>query len=62
MLVGRGGNDRLIADCISGCRKAINIVQKLAEKEPLDLEYKQLIRSHTTIRATRKLHALISTP
>ena len=31
------GNDRLIADCIYGCRKAINIEQKLAEKKPLFL-------------------------
>ena len=29
------GNDGLIADCISGCRKGINIGQKLAEKESL---------------------------
>ena len=42
------GNDRSIADCISGCRKAINIGQKLAEKEPLGLKYTQLIHSHTT--------------
>ena len=28
----RVGNDRLIADGISGCREAINIGQKLAEK------------------------------
>ena len=33
------GNDQLIADCISGCRKAMNIGQKLAEKEPLGLKY-----------------------
>ena len=35
----RVGNDRLIADCISGCKKAINIGQELAEKEPLALKY-----------------------
>ena len=45
-----GVGDLLIADCISGCRKAINIGQKLAEKEPLGLKYTQLIRSHTTAR------------
>ena len=57
------GNDRSIADCISGCRKAVKIGQKLAEKEPLGLKYAQLIRSHTIkLRATRKLHAFISTP
>ena len=33
------GKDRLITDCISGCRKAINIGQKLAEKEPVGLKY-----------------------
>ena len=47
MVVGVG-NDRSIADCISGCRKAISIGQKLAEKEPLGLKYTQLIRFHTT--------------
>ena len=35
----RVGNDRSIADCISGCRKAMKIEQKLAEKEPLGLKY-----------------------
>ena len=56
------GYDRSIADCISvflwgrdencisGCRKAMNIGEKLAEKEPLGLKYTQLIRSHTTAR------------
>ena len=29
------GNDQSIADCVSGCRKAKNIGQKLAEKESL---------------------------
>ena len=33
------GNDRSIADCISGCRNAIKIGQKLAKKEPLSLKY-----------------------
>ena len=37
------------ADCISGCRKAINSGQKLAEKEPLGQKYTKLIRSHTTM-------------
>ena len=41
------GNDRSIADSISGC---YNIGQKLVEKEPLGLKYTQLIRSHTTAR------------
>ena len=41
-------NDRSIADCISVCRKAINIGQKLVEKAPLSLKYTQLIGSHTT--------------
>ena len=36
------GNDRSIADCISGCRKAINIGQKLAAKK------KTLGLKHTT--------------
>ena len=39
------GNHRSIADCISGCRKAMNI---WTEKEPLGLKYTQLIRSHST--------------
>ena len=34
-LVSRVGNDRSVADCISGCRIAKNIGQKLAEKEAL---------------------------
>ena len=38
-LVSGVGNDLSIADCISGCRKAKNIGQKLAEKEPLGLKY-----------------------
>ena len=57
---GGGGGFATIADCISGCRKAINIGQKLAEKEPLVLKYTQLICSHTT--AARILHVFISTP
>ena len=44
------GNDRSIADRISGCRKPINIGQKSAEKQPLGLKYTQLIRSYTTVR------------
>ena len=44
------GNDRLIADCILGCRKAMNIGQKIAIKGPLGLDYTQLIQSHTTVR------------
>ena len=36
-LVGGVGNDRSIADCISGCREAINFGQKIAGKEPLGL-------------------------
>ena len=47
-LVGKGWQQSMDADCISGCRKAINIGQKLAEKEPLGLKYTQLIGSHTT--------------
>ena len=39
------GSNWSIADCISGCRKAINIGQK---KEPLGLKYTQLICSHTS--------------
>ena len=42
------GNDRSIADCISGCRKVINIGQKLAEKNPLNLYIP------TKLHATRK--------
>ena len=37
------GHNRLISDCISGCRKAISIGKKLAEEEPLGLKYTQLI-------------------
>ena len=36
-------NDQSIADWISDCRKAINVGQKIAEKEPLGLNYTQLI-------------------
>ena len=43
------GNDQSIAVCISGRKKAIiNIGQKLAEKEPIGLNYAQLIHSRTT--------------
>ena len=55
-LVGGVGIDRSIA-----ARKAMNIEQKLAEKETLGLKYIQLISSHTTARY-QKLHAFISTP
>ena len=44
------GNNQSIANCISGCRKAINIGQKLAEKQYLGLKYAQLIHFHTTVR------------
>ena len=44
------GNNRSIADRISGYRKPINIGQKLAEKQPLGLQYTQLIHSYTTVR------------
>ena len=36
-------NDQSIADWISDGRKAINVGQKIAEKEPLGLNYTQLI-------------------
>ena len=49
-LVGRGDNDQSIADCTSSCRKAMNIGQKLAEKESLGLKYTQLVRSGITER------------
>ena len=52
------GNDQSIGDCISGCRKVINIEQKLAEKKPLGLKYIVPMQLH----ATRKLHVFISTP
>ena len=42
--------DQLPTVYISGSRTAINIGQKLAEKEPLGLKIAQLIRSHTTAR------------
>ena len=40
---------RSIADCISGCKKAVNIGQKLAEKESLGLKCTQLIRHMANI-------------
>ena len=39
MLVDGVDNEWLIADCISGYSKAINIGRKSAEKEPLGLKY-----------------------
>ena len=35
------GNDQSTTGCISGCRKAINRGQKLAEKEPVGLKCTQ---------------------
>ena len=53
---GQGlGNNQSIADCISDCRKAINIEEKVAEQVSLGLVPTQL-------HATRKLHAFICTP
>ena len=54
------GNDRSTADCISGCRNAINIGQKIVEKEPLGLKYTQLIQSHTTAHYQKNHMRLLS--
>ena len=51
------GNNQSIADYIFGCRKAINIGQKLAT---LGLKYTQLIRSHTTVHYQKHYKRLLA--
>ena len=52
------GNDRLIGDCISGCRKAIHIGQKLAEKDPLRTKKRKRTKEERTHPTTARFQKI----